>query len=92
MFDQKEAEKKALVDADQPLPYAKSKVLIEQLKNGKIEKINVFERGSEEVSNEIRATVRPSGQVHFINKYGSRLSYSVLLNLLKKSSIRTNGV
>lgn len=40
----------------------------------------------------IRATVRPSGQVHFINKYGSRLSYSVLLDLLKKSSIRTNGV
>lgn len=40
----------------------------------------------------IRATVRPSGQVQFVTKYGSRFSDSVLLNLLKKSSIRTNGV
>ena len=66
--------------------------LIGDLKNNKIERIEVFDRGSEEVTNLIRSTVRPSGQVHFINKFGSRLSYSVLLDLLKKSSIRTNGV
>ena len=80
------------INTDPELFESVAKKLINDLKNNKIERIDVFERGSEEVSIEIRATVRPSGQVHFINKYGSRLSYSVLLDLLKKSSIRTNGV
>lgn len=69
-----------------------AKKLINDLKNNKIERIDVFARGSEEVTNTIRSTVRSSGQVHFITKYSSRLSYSVLLDLLKKSSIRTYGV
>lgn len=92
LFDQKEAEKKALVDADQPLPSAKSKVLIEQLKNGKIEKINVFERGVADQTDTIRVTSSRSGQTHFINKYGRRIVYNALLALLNKSSVRTSGV
>jgi hypothetical protein len=92
MIDQKEAEKKALVDADQPLPSAKSKVLIEQLKNGKIEKINVFERGVADQIDTIRVTSSRSGQTHFINKFGRRIVYNALLTLLNKSSVRTTGV
>ena len=92
LFDQKEAEKKALVDADQPLPSAKSKVLIEQLKNGKIEKINVFERGVANQLDTIRVTSSRSGQTHFINKYGRRIVYNALLALLNESSVRTSGV
>lgn len=92
MIDQKEAEKKALVDADQPLPSAKSKVLIEQLKNGKIEKINVFERGVADQIDTIRVTSSRSGQTHFINKFGRRIVYNALLALLNKSSVRTTGV
>ena len=92
MFDQKEAEKKALVDADQPLPSAKSKVLIEQLKNGKIEKISVFERGVADQTDTIRVTSSRSGQTHFINKYERRIMYNALLALLNKSSVRTTGV
>lgn len=85
-------EKQDRIDRDPEMNESVAKKLIGDLKNNKIERIEVFDRGSEEVTNLIRSTVRPSGQVHFITKFGSRLSYSVLLDLLKKSSIRTNGV
>ena len=75
----------AKVDADTEVGEKEAKVCAYMLRGGVISEVVLFERGNAS-SQTIGRSVRPSGQVHFINHLGARFTFNELVTTISRSS------
>ena len=78
-------EQQAKVDADTEVGEKEAKVCAYMLRGGVISEVVLFERGNAS-SQTISRSVRPSGQVHFINHLGARFTFNELVTTISRSS------
>ena len=78
-------EQQAKIDADPEVGEQQAKVYAHMLRGGVISDIVLFERGYAN-SQTISRVIRPSGQVHFINRLGARFTFNELVTAISRSS------
>lgn len=78
-------EQQAKVDADTEVGEKEAKVYAHMLRGGVISEVVLFERGNAS-SQTISRSVRPSGQVHFINHLGARFTFNELVTAISQSA------
>ena len=62
-----------------------AKVIAQQMRSGRINEVVLYERGYNN-SQTINRSVRPSGQIHFINHLGARFTFNELVAAISRSS------
>lgn len=79
-------EQQAKIDADPEVGEQQAKVYAHMLRGGVINEVVLYVRGSDEHCQTISRVIRPSGQVHFINRLGARFTFNELVAAISRSS------
>ena len=78
-------EQQAKIDADQEVGEQQAKVYAHMLRGAVINEVVLYDRGFG-YHQTISRVIRPSGQVHFINRLGARFTFNELVTAISRSS------